>query len=176
MKKRSKTLLLVATFYSLIFAGLLVNGVYLISAEGAKLETTKIQISEHTAKETAYTKMMSLLDSSKENRATLEQFFITENDTITFLATTEAAAEKIGVELKTNELAVIPSVVKDGVDTPSALAISFSFAGSETAVKNFLVLLEHIPYHTAMPKVTLLSTASLESWTGTAQLRLTLRP
>ena len=176
MRKRSKTILIVATLYSLIFAGLLINGVYLISDQGRKLEITKTQISEHTAKEAAYTKMMSLLESSKVSRATLQKFFITENDTISFLASIEAAAKKIGVELKTNELAVIPSESKNGVNNVQALAISVSFQGSESAVKKFLVLLEHIPYHTMMPKVTLSGNPTEDVWSGSVQLRLTLLP
>jgi len=167
---------MVATIYSLVFAGLLVNGVYLISAEGAKLETTKTQISEHAAKEIAYTRMVDLLESTKEDRATLQQFFITENDTISFLATIEDAAKKNSIELKTNELAVIPGTTKDSITTPPALAISFSFAGSEVSVKKFLRLLESIPYHTEIPKVTLAGSGSGEEWTGSAQLRLTIKP
>ena len=71
MSKRLKTVLISATVYSLVFTGLLVNGLYMLSAEGAKLEATKTQISENSAKEAAYTKMMSLLESTKENRITL---------------------------------------------------------------------------------------------------------
>ena len=176
MIRRSKNVLIVASLYSLIFAGLLINGVYLISDQGRKLEITKTQISEHTAKEAAYSKMMSLLESSKENRTTLKKFFITENDTISFLATIEAAAKKNQVDLKTNELAVLPREPQNGVENLQALAISFSFSGTESAVKKFLVLLEHIPYHTAIPKVTLSGTPTDDVWTGSVQLRLTLLP
>lgn len=176
MSKRSKTLLVIASVYCFIFAGLLVYGVYILSAEGAKLEMTKTQISEHTAKEAAYAKMISLLESTKENRAALQQFFITENDTITFLANIEAAAKEIGVELKTNELAVVPTATNSGVVTPPILVVSFSFVGSESSVKKFLTVLEHIPFHATMPKVTLTSGASLETWTGVVQLRLTIQP
>lgn len=174
MSKRSKTVLIVAITYCLIFAGLLITGLYVISAEGTKLETTITQISEYAAKETAYTKMMDLLESTKENRTTLEQFFITENDTISFLTGIETAAKKIGVELKTNELAVVPAVTKDGVTVPAVLMINFSFTGQEGAVKKFLVLLEHVPYQTVMPKISLGNNGLDGVWTGVVQLRLTL--
>jgi hypothetical protein len=176
MSKRSKTILLVAIVYSLVFAGLLGNGLYLISAEGAKLEIAKTQISEHTAKEVAYAKTMSLLEVTRDNRDTLRTFFITENDTITFLTTIESAAKTIGVTLKTNSLAVLPETSTDGVITPSVVEIRFDFLGTQAAVKQFLVLLEHIPYHTAIPAVTLASNGEGGAWSGTAQLRLTLQP
>ena len=87
----------------------------------------------------------------------------------------EAAAKKIGVELKTNELTVIPATVKDGITKPAVLGISFSFTGSENAVKTFLTVLEHIPYHSVLPKITLTGGTTSGEWVGSAQLRLTLR-
>ncbi len=174
MNMRSKTIIIVATGYCLIFAGLLFSGVYLISVEGTKLETTKVLLAEQTAKEEAYTKVTKLVESTKISRTQLKSFFITENETIAFLTSIEKAAEAIGVTLKTNELAVIPVVVADGVTTPAALTLRFTFSGSEAAVKKFLTLLEQIPYHVVIPKVTM--NTSEANWKVTADLRITLLP
>lgn len=175
MTKRAKTILLISIVYSLLFAGLLVNALYLISAEGAKLDVTKNKISENTAKEIAYTKMMTLLESSKDKRDTLKEFFVTEDETISFLSSLETAAKKIGVKLETNELEVIPSVTKETVVSPAALSVSFTFNGSEREVKKFLEVLENIPYHTIIPKVTLTGNPSDGLWSGSAKLLLTLQ-
>lgn len=174
ISKRSKTLVLVAAGYTVLFAGLLINGVYLISAEGSKLESTKVLISEQSAKEAAYTKVTKLVESTEDSRAKIKNLFITENETISFLASIEKAADSIGVILTTNELVVIPSVTKDEVTNPALLSLRLSFSGAERDVKKFLLLLEKIPYHSAIPKVTL-NTAT-ENWKATVDLNLTLLP
>lgn len=176
MNKHTKNNLLICTGMFLIFVGFFTYNLYKINGQGAKLSESRKVISDNLAKEVSYNKIMSLLDSTKTDRALLDNFFFTEKDTVHFISDMENDAKTIGVKMETNSLSVTKPVVKDGqVTDPAKLVLAITFSGSEDLVKKYVLLLESVPYQKTIPELGL-SKIDDHSWQGRATLNITMAP
>lgn len=173
MTQQTKTTLAISATYCVLFITALASMVFVVHEQGAKLEAAKIAIAEHAAKEASYNNVMRLLETSASNRAELKSYFITEKDTISFISELESAAAGVGVSLETTELSVTPASVKDGMTTPAVLGVGVSFKGSEAAVKQFITLLENVPYRKDLPSFNI-SSEGAAGWSGHTTLRITM--
>lgn len=176
MTKRTKTTAVIAVSYFVIFLGIFAYAVYLVNAQGSKLDEARRVIAERSAKEAAYNSVVRITESSKADRAELAGYFITERDTPGFIAGVEAAAVQMGVRFETTELSVTEAQSVNGVITPSMLVVGSKFSGSEAAVKKFIVLLENLPYHATIPSLSMTNQSEDGGYVGQAEIILTLKP
>jgi hypothetical protein len=176
MKKRTKTTIIIATSYFLALLGMFVYALYLVNMQGATFAAARVEIAERAAKEAAYASVISTTEQSQADRAELESYFITERETVRFIAAIETAATQIGVTFETTELSVTDAKTTDTETTPATLTVGTKFTGSERAVTQFLTLLETLPYHATIPSLSMTNQTENGNWVGQAQVILTLKP
>ncbi len=176
MTKRTKTTFLIAVIYFLTFSVIFAYGLYLVRAQGSALDTVRTNIAQDAAKEAAYNSIVQIAETSESNRVELEKYFITEKDTISFIANLESVAAGIGVTFDPTELSTPDPVSVAGATSFSTLVMGYKFTGNEASVKKFLTILENIPYHAEIPSISLSNQSQNGEWVGVGQLILTLKP
>jgi hypothetical protein len=175
MNKKSHTYLIVASICFVIAAGVFLYALSEVNKQGERYAESKKLIGEQTAKEASYNTVQGLLVSTSEDRASLKSLFIEEKETITFISEIEKNARIVGVTLITNELSILPSVTDpSGVMTPARLLVGFDFSGAQTAVWQYLTLLENIPYHKKITELTFVK-SDANVWKANVKMELTLR-
>lgn len=176
MNKQSKNYLIISAVTFVFLSGLFSYNIYEIYGQGEKLSKSQILISENLAKDASYNRVVSLIESTKNERRELNNFFLTEKDTVSFISTMENDAKTIGVKMETSNLAVVPAVIKDTkIIEPAKLTLSISFSGSEAVVSKYVSLLENIPYQKSIPELSL-SKMDDYSWQGKSTLNITMAP
>jgi hypothetical protein len=176
MTKRTKTIFIIAVLYSVVLALMLASILYVIHMQGTKLGEAKDAIAEHTAKELAYNNVMRVLASSEQDRAKLSSYFISEKDTISFITELESAAKSFGVTMQTTGLSVAPAATVAGVSNPPVLSVGVQFKGDEQSVKNYIVLLENVPYHKRISSFTFSGDSTTGQWSAATTLAITMKP
>jgi hypothetical protein len=175
MNKKSHTFLAVAIICFVTTGSIFLFGLYEVATQGAHYAESKKLIGEHTAKEASYNTVQGLLVSTKEDREKIKKLFIEEKETISFISEIENNARIVGVTLTTNELSILPSVTDaNGVASPALLQVGFDFSGPESAVWQYLTLLENIPYHKKLTQVSFVRTDE-NIWKANVKMQLTLR-
>lgn len=155
----------VALFIAMCVA--VVVAVYSIIAQGERLENQMVLLADVTAQQQRIGEVDRILEASATDRAELETLFLTEADTIDFLATIEEAARMRGIELTTESLKV-----EEPKDEPAVLVINFTFSGQPAEVREFITLLESVPYGSYLTDLQV--QVQRESGTAEAKLALTI--
>ena len=76
----------------------------------------------------------------------------------------------MGITLETSQLSIKPKTKK----TEPQLYVGFNFSGSETAVRQLVLLFENIPYHKSIPELVLTRNADDGTWKGSILLYITI--
>lgn len=145
---------LIVGIFSIVYAvfalGILGFTFYQIVGEGKALTERIEAIGSKNAQTKMYADLAALVKSTTVERLNLSNYVLTEEGTSAFLTNVEALGTSQGVTLTTNSLKV---------DTKAGsfdeLAIEFEISGTESAVKNMIVLLEKLPYHSSLTDLTL---------------------
>lgn len=175
MNKKPHTFLIVAIICFVTAAGAFAYALYEVNQQGLRYAESKKLIGEQTAKEASYNTVQGLLVSTSDEREKIKSLFIEERDTISFISEIEKNAGIVGVTLTTNELSISPSVTDtNGVTSPALLVVGFDFSGSQSAVWQFLTLLENIPYHKKITEVSFVKSDN-NVWKANVKMQLTLR-
>lgn len=167
----SKRLLILALLCAL--GGVSVAGYLLIDIRinGSKLESAirAKATSEQLVRE--QDRHGQLLEQTKEERGRLASAFLSsENEGIELLNTIETEAPKAGIVLTDS---LIERVTDPQRPEQSEIVMRFSYSGSEAAVYDFSRLLETMPMHARIEKLTLQKEG--EGWTAQAEIRITIR-
>lgn len=178
MTQKTKKTLLIATTCFFVLVATFAYALYMVRSQGSALDSLRAQIAEDTAKDDAYNSIVSITESSTLNRVELEGYFITEKDTIRLIAELEDRAARVGVTFETTELSTPEPVAAQDATTSvqRTLEIGCKFTGSEVAVKQFLTILENLPYHAEIPRMTISNDATDGKWVGDGKLILTIKP
>ena len=172
MNKNTKHMFYLALSYCVVFIILLVYSVYQIKVQGNAFNLNRALIAEQSNKELAYHNLIQVIESTKDERATLQQFFITEKETISFISDIEKSASIMGITLETSQLSVKPKTEK----APAQLYAGFNFLGQESAVKQLVLLFESLPYHKSIPELVLTNNPEIDTWKGSILLYITITP
>ena len=139
---------------SLVFFSVCMLGVFLlwwhIQNTGQQLAVQAQEVADFEAKGQTYRDLERVIESTQEQRDALEDFVLTEAKAVDFLAKIEQLALTQGVELTTNSLEVT-----QGKDLFDSLLISYSVAGTKERVEALFLLLEALPYHTEVSRLSL---------------------
>lgn len=168
----TKKISLIAIGYCFVFVAIYGTSLYIVQKQNAELAELRAATAEQATKEIAYNSLMSLLERSATDRNELASRFLTERDTVSFISTTEQAAQQRGLQLETTNLAITEGA-EDELDT---LVVSFTLEGQEVAVKQFVTLLETLPYHKHVVDLSIYQQADENNWRGDITLHFTLIP
>ncbi len=123
---------------------------YAVLEQGDLLLAQVAAVETEQQEKVSYLAISRTAEQSESNRQTLNSYFLTrESDSITLLTEVENIAPQFGIDLETTELEEF------GGDETEGINISFRFEGSEAAVKEFLLLLENLPYASQVSEVKL---------------------
>jgi hypothetical protein len=175
MSKKSRTFLIIALGCFLLSVGVFSYTLYDVNQQGVRFQELKRLIGEHTAKEASYNTVQGLLTSTKGDRTQIQNFFIKENDAVSFISEIENNANIVDVTLNTNELSIIPKTTDaNGVVVPGLLVVGFDFVGTQNATWEFITLLENVPYHKKITELSFVKTTD-NIWKANVKMQLTLR-
>ena len=110
------------------------------------------------------------IDATAADRAKLTSYFLSEKETITFIADVEALAATLGVTVETTGLDIVRPA-----DNPAGLKISFAVSGTRTEVLQFMEAMENIPYHSTISTMRI-GRETGQVWSGSLDMLITLRP
>lgn len=124
--------------------GLLVQQTY---SQGEKLEEQVATLQTQRAQEESFFRLQRIAEETQEERLQLESYFLLkESDSIDFLNNIESIAPQAGVVLQTSSL----DTVVDSSDNSQWIEVDFSFSGSRSRVREFVEVLEELPYVSRM--------------------------
>lgn len=162
--------------YSLTFAvgmvGLYGYGVYVVQQKGNAFFAVRESYAEQTAKEAAYMNLLRIIEDSREDRARIESFFLTEPDTISLITNIEQFARQRSLAFETTQLAVVQPSGSEN----QQLNLDLRFAGSEQNVRQFIRYIETLPYRKQLNTIELMSAPDAQDWRGQISLSFTLIP
>ena len=149
----------------------LVLGLYIITEQGEQLQKQMAMLATVNEQERSFTEIKRTLEDSAADRQALNRLFLTESDTTDFLSTIEQIARHLGLEITTESLQVVEP--ESGPDT---LQISFSVAGSDTAIRSFITTLEVLPYGSYLTNVQLRKSREVGAAEANVQIAILLLP
>ncbi len=158
-------MLLTALAYCLAVVGLLGYAVFSVQQSGRELALLKVSLAEQVQKQQAGEAVASVVAASEADRLVLASHFLSnEADVLTFIASIETLAARLGLRLSTNDLTLVPATET----TPAYLKTGFTVDGSEWGVMNFLKAIESLPYHSRI------NTVNIARADGKVSLSLTI--
>jgi len=128
-------------------AGVLLAWQY-VHTKGEELVHETTVVANFNARDQRYTELAQLIDATRADRDILTSYLLSEKDTIEFLSSIERVAVEQGVDLVTNSLQVVP-----GTGLFDTLVISFALEGQKSHVYTMLRVLETLPYHGYVTKL-----------------------
>lgn len=123
---------------------------YKVDTLGKVLEDQVSVVANRFAQEKKYSELNELILQTKEERDVLEEFVLSESDTVTFLADIESIGAQQGVFLSTNSLQVI-----ENKNSNDVLQIKFLIEGSEEQLLHMLDIFEALPYDNEIESISL---------------------
>lgn len=161
-----------ATIFGLGLCVAYLASFYVVQAKVTELASLRETAAEQTLKESAYNTLLELLENTTEDREELASRFLSERDTVSFINQSEQAAAQRGLQLETKNLSLTEG--EDGeFDT---LLVEFSIVGPETMVRQYVQLLESLPYHNQITELSLYNETGTSNWRGETKLLFTLIP
>lgn len=168
---RAKKIVVVAAVCGIASVTGFAGALYYVSGQGVVLRERAQAVADHAIQQQTYEALASLLESTKTERDELNQYILTEDETIDFLAEIEGMAAAEGVLITTDALTVIE--VKD--TDFNTLKINLSLAGQPSAMLTVLQILETLPYMSYVNKLSLDTTPIAETGiTAKVELMVTL--
>lgn len=166
--------LLISLTYFVACTGVFGYGLYTLNQQGQKLESIRAEHQAALKKEQAFIAITKIIEGTAAERAELTSYFITERDTISYIALIEEMAKQVGVTVQTNTLAIIPKNEKQ--KTPASLNAGFTVNGPKNAVKLFMQKIEQTPFHQTITDMTIMTDVAKGESSGTVLVQVTLAP
>lgn len=132
---------------SISFSSLLLTGfavfmlLFLIKQQGATLEKQLVATATVTAQEQLHRDLARVAEMSEADRAALQTYFLSESETIDFLALVEDVAKKQNTAITTDALQVV-----EPENQPRALEITLSLEGTKRNLLETIQIIETLPY------------------------------
>lgn len=148
---RTKTFALIAACYFVVSFVVLGGMFYEMQRMSTTFEAQTTLIQESAAQRQQYNDLLRKVEETEEERAQLQEYILTEADTISFLTEIERLARSSGVELSTQSL----DVAEVEASPYESLRIVFAVEGSLATLQELIGVLESLPYHGTVTDVTL---------------------
>jgi hypothetical protein len=139
-----------------------------INVQGSRLVEYDAVLEKQQAQESSYFRLQKIYDESVAERARLEQYFLfEEGNSISVLNDIETKASTLGVAVEIGGLQTLKEADKEWVK------IDVSFNGGEVAAKDYIKVLENLPYVSYVSSLSL-STDTGIVWQGEATILVRL--
>jgi hypothetical protein len=168
MTKQTVTTLSIGATYFLVFALVLLYALITVQSQKAEAVSLRTALAEQTTKQAAAQTVETTIANTESVRSELASYFLSEKETITFIADIESLATDLGVGVVTTALDI-----ERPAEGNAVLKTGFAVAGSRIAVVNFMRALETLPYHSSLPTLRLVNQGDGE-WEGQLEVRVTL--
>ncbi len=120
------------------------------------------------AQEESFFKLQKIAEDTKDERELLQShFLLKDSEEVDFLNNVESIAPRAGVALQTSNL----SSVVDATDSSEWIQVDFTFTGSRQRVKDFVQILEVLPYVSRLVSVDLTAVSQTE-WRARVTMRV----
>jgi hypothetical protein len=129
-----------AAIYLIVTAGACAFILFQLSNAGSRLEERIGVIAQQHAAFQTYNELTRLAEETKEDRAELQTYLLSREETSAFLTSVEGAGSGLGVEVNTNSLK----------EADNALLVQFRLSGSEEGVNAMLRTFEALPYRSSL--------------------------
>jgi hypothetical protein len=172
MTKVTTKYLIVASVYFFICAGGLGYSLYTLGNQSAKLESLQAEHFLALQKEQSFIAIAKIIEGTAVERAELATYFITERDTISYIAAIEEMAKRVGVTLVTNTLTIVPK--NDKLKSAAYLGAGFTANGSKEGVRAFMEKIEHAPFHQTVTDMSITTDLITGDTSGTVLVQVTL--
>ncbi len=120
-----------------------------VIGQGKTLREQAQAVADHAVQQKTYEALAALVASTKTDREEMQHYVLTEDETITFLADTEAMATAQGVTISTDALTVV-----NGKDF-NTLKVNFTLEGDARSVHAVIQVLETLPYMSYINRLSL---------------------
>lgn len=170
MIKQTVTTLGVATLYGVCLFAVLLYAYITVSSQKGEVYNLKSTVAAQLDKQSAARTVASTIVATESVRQDLASHFLSEKDTISFIANIETLANSLSVKIETTALDIIRPT-----DGSPELKTGFTVTGNRTAVLGFMSALETLPYHSRMP-VMKLDAKDGSAWQGNVELFVTMTP
>jgi hypothetical protein len=129
-----------------------------VREEGRMLNAQLEVLGEQEAQESSYMRLQRISEETAEERTKLRSYFLEqEGDSVDLLNYIDSLAVRSGIYLQTKGLDLA-----DGDRTNKWIKATFTIAGSETQVRQFVEILETLPYVQRMTALTLKAKSSTQ--------------
>jgi hypothetical protein len=137
-----------------------------VQDKGGQLREHIKVVEEERIEENTRVQQQRVLDDTVEERSALKGYYLgDESDSIDFLNHVESLAKELDISLNTADLEKVE------IDTQTWIAIDYAFSGKEQAVKDFVSVLETLPYVLELTRLELNATEGL-NWSATVSLQV----
>lgn len=149
----------VIAFVAILSAGsIFAFMVFQVREEGKVLNAQTAVLGEQEAQESSYMRLQRISEETAQERANLRSYFLEqEGDSVDLLNYIDNLAVRSNVALQTKGLDLV-----DSERTSKWVKASFTIAGSEAHVRQFVEILETIPYVQRMTGLTLNAKSSTQ--------------
>lgn len=146
--QRTKIIACISGLFIILSATAFFGFLYLVSKQEQTLQQELRVAAETESRRKAFDALITVTQKTAEERETLEKLLLREENIIEFLSLIETVAREQGVEVKTNNLTVVP--LSSDFDS---LDIDLTLRGTRAAVMHVIRLLETIPYQSRITRV-----------------------
>lgn len=170
MTKKTTTTVTIATLYFVGVFLLLVSAYITVRSQKTETMQLRTTLAEQNAQEQVANTVAVTLEATASDREKLRGYFLSEKETISFIADVEALADTSGVTVETTML----DIVRPQEAAPR-LKAGFAVAGTRDGVERFIEAMEQVPYHSSITSVRI-ARESGQVWTGSVDILITLEP
>lgn len=173
MKKLSNTTkvtFILSFSFMLLGAAAFIGLVYVIEKNAIELRDRVSAIAYSKAQQEERYETQRVLEETKEERAQLSQFVLTENSVVDFITGLETQANALGLEFNTQ--AITPEETKDPLF--DELSMKFNFSGSQVMVERMIAILETIPHLSYIRDISIRQNANGSVWETNVVLVVTI--
>ena len=143
--KKTKIIFVVSIICFLVSVG----GVYMlwstIKNQGEALAQKANELALFEAQNKSYRDLEQLVNDTQSQRTQLQEYLLTEDQTIDFLSKIENLADSLAIDLSTDALKV-----QDTEGPFDTLLISYRIEGMKTRVDTLIQMLETLPYQAGL--------------------------
>ncbi len=183
MNSRDKTTFILALIFALVTAAVFVGSLFYVIHKGQSLIESHALILEYQNKEDNYNQIQKILNESKNDRDLMRTFFLENNErqTLVFVNNLERLARKLGVEVRTDSLAITGEAKAKGAALTTKkdykyLNLNLVITGQKKEVTEYLSLLDNLPYDSVVTQISLRQNEESGLWKGEVGLKITLLP
>lgn len=170
--RKTKNIFLIAISFFVFSVLLLIGVLYQMNRVASQYKEKLLVIEKNLEQEQVYNSLEFTIQSSRVERAQLEEYILTKDDTISFLTEIEQMSRNLGIVLRTKSLEegkVEGSVYDD-------LRMAFDVEGTMSQLENFVQLLELLPYHGQVQRVNFNKVEGEELFSGDIIITISLIP